>query len=261
MQHKTVKDCSCKKLKNASSHHSHQHWSSRWWAPHWAEQEGHRSAILAILLIQISRCLQIEKNCDATLQFQAQEREIHQYRYHWTPCRLPCEPCTYEYKKMELCLQIQPNFSVYFGGCICNHRCLAERCSSAERNLLRLEEIFNLRCIEAIYCPMPKPCLGRFDLENYPSRAGAAKVFSQSFFCTASEWIQSGLFNIPFCDDMFSSKAACMISTVSLTTFSGNTRFRVPIQIWFEEPSCTKPSILLSGPNFQNLSPGMQPMK
>ena len=33
-----------------------------------------------------------------------------------------------------------------------------------------------------------------------------------------------------------------MIWTVSLTTLSGNTRFKVPIRIWFEEPLCTKPS-------------------
>ena len=46
------------------------------------------------------------------------------------------------------------------GACICNHRCLAERPSSAESNLLRSEEKFNLCCIEAISCPMPKPCLG-----------------------------------------------------------------------------------------------------
>ena len=50
---------------------------------------------------------------------------------------------------------------------------------------------------------MPKPCLGRIDLENY--RAGAAKVFSQSFFYTASEWIQSGLFKIRFNNGMFCS--------------------------------------------------------
>ena len=61
-----------------------------------------QSAILAILLIQISRCLQIE-NCYTALQFHKQEREIHQYLYHCTPCRLPCEPCTFESKKMELC--------------------------------------------------------------------------------------------------------------------------------------------------------------
>ena len=59
----------------------------------------HRSAILAILLIQISRCLQIEKNCDTALQFQEQERKSHHYRYHWTLRRLPCEPCTYESKQ------------------------------------------------------------------------------------------------------------------------------------------------------------------
>ena len=37
--------------------------------------------------------IQIEKTCDTVLQFQAQEREIHQYRYHWTQCSLACEPC------------------------------------------------------------------------------------------------------------------------------------------------------------------------
>ena len=77
------------------------------------EQEVHRSAILAILLIQISRCLKKKcsskhkrgkftytgtklKKCDTVLQFQAQEREIHQYQYHWTLCRLDCEPCNYK---------------------------------------------------------------------------------------------------------------------------------------------------------------------
>ena len=67
-----------------------------------------------------------------------------------------------------------------FGQGACNHRCLAERSSLAESNFLRLEEILNLHCIEAIYCPMPNPCLGRVDLENY--RPGAAKVFSLPFF-------------------------------------------------------------------------------
>ena len=45
--------------------------------------------------------LQIEKKCDTALQFQAQEREVHKHRYHWTLCRLACEPCNYESKKME----------------------------------------------------------------------------------------------------------------------------------------------------------------
>ena len=34
----------------------------------------------------------------------------------------------------------------------------------------------------------------------------------------------------------------CMISIASLTSFSDNTRFHVPIRIWFEEPLCTKPA-------------------
>ena len=102
----------------------------------------------------------------------------------------------------NVCCRMHKDFNVHLtqccrfgqGACICNHRCLAERRSSAESNLLRLEEILNLRCIEVIYCPMPRPCLGRVDSENY--RAGAAKGFSQSFFYTASEWIQSGHFKI-----------------------------------------------------------------
>ena len=32
------------------------------------------------------------KKCDTALQFQAQEREVHQHRYDWTPCRQTCEP-------------------------------------------------------------------------------------------------------------------------------------------------------------------------
>ena len=53
-----------------------------------------------------------KKKCDTALQFQTQEREIHQYLYHWTPCRLACKPCNYESKKMELCLQIQQIISI-----------------------------------------------------------------------------------------------------------------------------------------------------
>ena len=49
---------------------------------------------------------------------------------------------------------------------------------------------------------------------------------------------------------------ACMISTVSLTTFSGNTRSNDPIRIWLEEPLCTKPSYFwllnFERLNFQN---------
>ena len=101
---------------------------------------------------------------------------------------------------------------------------------------------------------MPKPCLGRVDLENY--RAGAAILARESlftvFFLSASEWIQSGLFKILFHDGMFGIviattgmnlfKVSLYDFNWSLTTFSGNTRFNDPIRISFEEPSCTKPS-------------------
>ena len=63
---------------------------------------------------------------------------------------------------------------------------------------------------------MPKSCLGRVDLENY--RVGAAKVFSQSFFYTASEWIQSGLFKILFNDGMF----GIVIATTWMNLFKGS---------------------------------------
>ena len=63
---------------------------------------------------------------------------------------------------------------------------------------------------------MPKSCLGRVDLENY--RAGATKVFSQSFLYVASEWIQSGLFNILFYDGMFS----IVIATTGMNFFKGS---------------------------------------
>ena len=63
---------------------------------------------------------------------------------------------------------------------------------------------------------MPKPCLGRVDLENY--RAGTAKVFSQSFFYTASEWIQSGLFKILFHDGML----GIVIATTGMNLFKGS---------------------------------------
>ena len=135
-QHKSVKNCSCKKLKNTSSHHSHQQVVDATLSRRGNEQEVHRSAILAILLIQISRYLQIEKkkrfqlpstkegNSPRTVPNREKKaiprcsskhkREIHQYRCHWTPCHLPCEPCNYESKQMELCLQleIQPIISM-----------------------------------------------------------------------------------------------------------------------------------------------------
>ena len=63
---------------------------------------------------------------------------------------------------------------------------------------------------------MPKPCLGRVDLENY--RAGAAKVSSQSFFYSASEWIQSGLFKILFHDGML----GIVIATTGMNLFKGS---------------------------------------
>ena len=68
-QHKSVKNCSCKKLKQASLHHPHQQVVDA--------ILGRRENKPAILLIQISRCLQIEKK----MLFQAQESEIHQYTY------------------------------------------------------------------------------------------------------------------------------------------------------------------------------------
>ena len=38
--------------------------------------------------------------------------EVYQHRYHWTPFRLTFEPCNYESKKMEICLQIQQIISI-----------------------------------------------------------------------------------------------------------------------------------------------------
>ena len=84
---------------------------------------------------------------------------------------------------------------------------------------------------------MPKPCLGRVDLENY--HAGATKVVSQSFFYTASEWIQSGLFKTLSYDGL--------IATTGMNLFKGSLydfdcvthdflRQYVPIRTWFEEP-------------------------
>ena len=51
-QHKSVKNCSCKKLKSASSHHSRQQLVDATLGRREKEQQVHGSAILAILLIQ-----------------------------------------------------------------------------------------------------------------------------------------------------------------------------------------------------------------
>ena len=62
---------------------------------------------------------------------------------------------------------------------------------------------------------MPKPCLG-LEFGNY--HAGASKVFSHSFFVTASEWIQSGLFKILFHDGML----GIVIATTGMNLFKGS---------------------------------------
>ena len=110
--HKSVKNCSCKNLKSASSHHLLQQLvdatlgireKEQQMQIHQYQYQVHNMRFQAQVrkIHQYQYQIQIEKNCDTALQFQAQEREI-----------LECEPCNYESKKMELCLQIQQIISI-----------------------------------------------------------------------------------------------------------------------------------------------------
>ena len=103
-QHKRVKNYSCKKSKGASLHHLHlrQHHLRKQLVDagirekkiHQYPYQVHNMRFQAQVkkIHQYPNQLQIEKKCDTALQFQAQEREVHQHRYHWTSCRLTCEP-------------------------------------------------------------------------------------------------------------------------------------------------------------------------
>ena len=69
--------------------------------------------------------------------------------------------------------------------------------------------------------PCPNHVLDNYraDLENY--RAGAAQVFSQSFFYTTSEWFQSGLFKLLFYDGMLGIDLI-VIAKTGMNLFKGS---------------------------------------
>ena len=99
---------------------------------------------------------------------------------------------------------------------------------------------------------MPKPCLGRVDLENYRAGRGwsCESLFAVFFlYCKRvdPEWSLQDT-----CDWIFGVVIATTrvnlfkgsLYNFATQGFSGNTCFKHSSRILFEELSCTKPSIL-----------------
>ena len=117
-QHRSVKNCSCKKSKSASLHNVHQQLVDAALGWRKKEKEVHRSTILAILLVQIFR------RCKSTVKASAiprcsSENKRGKFTNTWfiqvelrAACLAGPTPLKLVHKKMELCLWIQQNISI-----------------------------------------------------------------------------------------------------------------------------------------------------
>ena len=78
-------------IEDALLHHFHHQLIDATLGRREKEKEGHRSAILATLLVQfIGACKSTIKAIAIPRYSSKNKRKIHQYQFHWAPCRLPC---------------------------------------------------------------------------------------------------------------------------------------------------------------------------